>query len=278
MTSPFDIIRNIWIKYKLIVSILSTTVLIGLLAIGFYFSKNTIQDLPDILKDGRITVVTDSTSIGFSVVGDSVSGFQYELVKAFANNLGVELVVAEENDLKASIEGLKNHDYQLIADFIPVTTEWENDVLFTIPLLSSHQVLVQPFINDSTKEIAIVKQADLANETVYVPIHSPNKIILMHLSNEIADSIGVLEMNLSTEQIVKQVADGKIKYTICGDLFARKLKSKYPNIDVSIPIGFEQQQAWAVNMNSPLLLEKLNDFLKEFIGSSAYWEIYRKYY
>jgi len=278
MTSPFDIIRNIWIKYKLIVSILSTTVLIGLLAIGFYFSKNTIQDLPDILKDGRITVVTDSTSIGFSVVGDSVSGFQYELVKAFANNLGVELVVAEENDLKASIEGLKNHDYQLIADFIPVTTEWENDVLFTIPLLSSHQVLVQSFINDSTKEIAIVKQADLANETVYVPIHSPNKIILMHLSNEIADSIGVLEMNLSTEQIVKQVADGKIKYTICGDLFARKLKSKYPNIDVSLPIGFEQQQAWAVNMNSPLLLEKLNDFLKEFIGSSAYWEIYRKYY
>lgn len=254
--------------------------LILLIGLGLWLRhvKTHINDLPDILSAGRITVVIDSTSIGFSVVGDNVSGFQYEIVKAFADSLGVELVVVDENDLKASVAGLKNRDYQIIADFIPVTSEWKNDVLFTTPLLSSHQVLVQHFINDSTKEIAIRKQTDLANDTVYIPVHSPNKIILTHLSNEIADSIHILETNLSAEQIVRQVANGKLKYTICGELFATKLKSKYPNIDVSLPIGFEQQQAWAVNMKSPLLLEKLNEFLADFIGSSAYWEIYRKYY
>lgn len=273
----FNFKNKVWSKNSKIAFIVAA-LLISIIVLGYYFSKNKIQDLPDILNDGRITVVIDSTSIGFSVVGDSVSGFQYEIVKAFADSIGVELVVVEEKDLKASINGLKNRDYQLIADFIPVTSEWKNDVLFTIPLLSSHQVLVQRLVNDSTKEIAIRQQTDLANDTVYVPIHSPNKIILKHLSNEIADSIIILEMNLSAEQIVRQVANGKVKYTICGGLFAEKLKMKYPNIDVSLPVGFAQQQAWAVSVKSPLLLEKLNEFLDDFIGSSAYWGIYRKYY
>jgi len=278
MLMKFDI-KNEFVNNKKRISIvLGALVLLIVLGLWLRYFKNQIHDLPDILAAGRITVVIDSTSIGFSVVGDNVSGFQYEIVKAFADSLGVELVVVEENDLQASIEGLKNRDYQIIADFIPVTNEWKNEVLFTTPLLSSHQVLVQRFTNDYTKEIAIKKQTDLANDTIYIPIHSPNKIILTHLSSEIADSISILELNLSAEQIVRQVANGKVKYTICGELFAEKLKSKYPNIDVSLPIGFEQQQAWAVNKKSPILLEKLNEFLDDFIGSSAYWEIYRKYY
>lgn len=263
---------------KVQIGIVSGVLFILLAVVFLQYVKHKTPDLAGILEDGRITVVTDSTSIGFSVVGDSVSGFQYEVVKAFADSLGVELVVVEENDLKASVEGLKNNDYDLIADFIPVTTEWKNEVLFTMPLLSSHQILIQRFINDSTKEIAVTKQTDLANDTVYVPIHSPNKMIIKHLSDDIADSIHILETDLSTEQIVRLVANDKIKFTICGELFASKLKLKYPNIDVSLPIGFAQQQAWAVNTKSPQLLDKLNEFLDDFIGSSAYWQIYRKYY
>ncbi len=264
-------------KIKIVILI---SVLVSLVLLGFWFSyfKNKINDLPDIIAAGRITVVTDSTSLGFSVVGDNVSGFQYEIVKAFADSLGVELVIVEESDLKASIEGLKNNDYQLIADFIPVTSEWKNEILFTMPLLSSHQILVQRYVNDSTKDILIKKQFQLANDTVFIPIHSPNKIILKHLSDQIADSISIIEMNLSVEQIVRQVATKKVKYTICGELFAQRLKLKYPNIDISLPIGFAQHQAWAVNNKSTLLLEKLNEFLGDFIGSSAYWKIYRKYY
>ena len=82
----------------------------------------------------------------------------------------------------------------------------------------------------------------------------------------------------STEQIVHLVALGKIKYTICDEQIAQQFKLQYPNIDVSLPIGFEQEQAWAVHSGSPKLLEELNSFLNDFIGSSAYWKIYRKYY
>lgn len=242
-------------------------------------SKSKIHDLPAILKSGRLTVLTDSSSTGFSVKGDSVSGFQYELVKAFADTLGVELVISEQNDLKVGIDELKNGDYDIIASLIPITTQWKNDALFTIPILTTRQVLVQRESKDSLQSNLITRHLQLANDTIFIPENSPYKMRLVHLSNEIASPIHIIEMkNVSTEQLVHLVALGKIKRTICDEQFAQKLKSKYANLDVSLPIGFEQQQAWAVHLKSHKLLNELNDFLTDFIGSSAYWKIYRKYY
>ena len=235
--------------------------------------------MSSIVESGRLSVLTDSSNIGFSVKGHSVSGFQYEIVKAFANSLGLELVISEKNDIKACMEGIKSGDYDIIANLIPITTELGGNALFTTPFFTSREVLVQRISNNSYRSKIAKKHSELANDTIYIPLNSPFKMRLTHLSNEIGEPINILEMkNKSSEQMVRMVACGKIKQTICEEHFARRLKLKYPNIDVSLPIGFEQQQAWVVPPNSPKLLEKLNDFLDNFIGSSAYWKIYKKYY
>ena len=268
------------LKRETQIRIISSVVLI-LLIISLLIHNSTarIHDLPGIIQSGRLTVLTDSSSTGFSVKGDSVSGFQYEIIKAFADSLGLELVISEQNDLKSGIEDLKKNNYDVIASLIPVTTEWKNDVAFTIPLQTSRQVLVQRVKIDSLKHNIISKHLQLANDTIFIPENSPFKMRLKNLSNEIADSIKLIELSkMSTEQMVRLVAIGKIKYTICDEQFARKLKIKYSNLDISMPIGFSQQEAWVVNANSKKLLAKLNDFLLDFIGSSAYWKIYRKYY
>lgn len=241
--------------------------------------RNHIHDLPSIMESGRLAVLTDSSRMGFSRKGDSIYGFQYEIVKAFADTMGLELVITEENDLEKCIENLKSGDYDIIANTTPVTTQWKKEVLFTTPLFTSKQVLVQRIVTDSMLKIKIKKPADLANDTVYLPVHSPYKMRLENLSDEIAAPIHVVEVSgKSTEQMVHLVSSGRIKYTICEEQVAQRLKLQYPNIDVSIPIGFEQDQAWVVHKESTKLLEELNSFLEDFIGSSEYWKIYRKYY
>ena len=108
-------------------------IVLGVLAFLFavitliYALNKKVHDLPYILKSGRITVLTDGSSIGFSEKNGNVTGFQYELVKVFADSLGVELVITEENDLKSGIDQLKTGDYDLIATMIPVTTEWKKE-------------------------------------------------------------------------------------------------------------------------------------------------------
>jgi membrane-bound lytic murein transglycosylase F len=260
---------------------LAFVALVVLLSSFFWIhhSRNKIHDLPSIIKSGRLSVLTDSSSIGFSVKHDTVSGFQYEIVKAFADSLGLELVISEKNDLQDCIDGLSTGDYDIIANLVPVTTEWGKKASFTIPFFTSREVLVQRTSSATNHSKLVLKHCQLANDTIYIPVNSPFKMRLKHLSNEIADSIHILELkNRSSEQMVRMVANGKIRFTICNEQFAQRLKLKYPNIDVSLPIGFAQQQAWVVHPKSPKLLVKLNEFLDDFIGSSAYWNIYRKYY
>ena len=268
---------------KILIGIAGIAVVILVVLISTFFGnhqlKNHIHDLPGILKSGRLSVLTDSSSIGFSVKGDSVSGFQYEIVKAYADSLGLELVISEKNDIKECLNGLNSGDFDIIANFIPVTTEWKSNVLFTTPFFTSREVLVQRICNKTSRTKLIKKHDELANDTIYIPVNSPFKMRLNHLSNEIAEPIHIIEIkNKSSEQMVRLVANGKIKLTICDEQFAKKLKLKYPNIDVSLPISFAQEKAWAVHPDSPELLESLNEFLEDFIGSSAYWNIYRKYY
>jgi len=261
-----------------IVTIVALVVLLSTFLMNHH-SKNQIHDLPEILKSGRLSVLTDSSSIGFSIKEDKVSGFQYEIVKAFADSLGLELVISEKNDIKDCMDGLGSGAYDIIANFIPVTTEWKANALFTTPFFTSREVLVQRIKPESYDAKLIKKQDELANDTIYIPVNSPFKMRLIHLSNEIADPIRIIEIkNKSSEQMVRMVSLGKIKLTICDEQFAQRLKLKYPNIDVSLPVSFAQQRAWVVHSSSPKLLEKLNEFLDDFIGSSAYWNIYRKYY
>lgn len=259
----------------------SILLIFALIVVTFFWIKHVRtqkHDLPSILKSGRLSVLTDSSRLGFVSRGDSVYGFQYELVKAFADTLGVELVVTVENDMNECIEDLKSGDYDIIANLVPVTTQWKNDVLFTDPLFTSRQVLVQRIPADTTKHLISLPN-QLRNDTINILYHSPFKMRLEHLSDEIAASIHIVEQrDVSQEDLVKLVASGKIKYTICDEMLAKRLKIDYPDIDISVPVGFQQQLAWAVHIHSPLLLKRLNDFLDDFIGSEAYWKIYRKYF
>jgi membrane-bound lytic murein transglycosylase F len=241
--------------------------------------RSQIHDLPSIMASGRLAVLTDSSSLGFSKKGDNIYGFQYEIVKAFADTMGLELVITEESDIKACMADLKEGDYDIIASFVPVTSEWKKEALFTNSLFTSRQVLVQRIVNDTTQAKAIKNQFQLANDTIYLPVNSPYKMRIEHLGKEIADTIHVIEVkDQSSEQLVHLVATGKIKYAICNEQFAQRLKFMYPNLDFSVPVGFDQKHSWVVHKESVQLLDKLNEFLDDFIGSSDYWTIYRKYF
>lgn len=265
-------------KIKTGISIGTLILLICIFSL-FKYVRQQKHDLKGIVEAGRLTVVTEGSSSGLLVNGDTVSGFQYEIIKAFADSLGVELVVTEQNDMKKCVEGLKNGDYDLIANFIPTTTQWKNELLYSDPIFTSHQVLVQHMISDSSAVNVLAKQTQLANDTIYIPLNSPNKILIEHLSNDIAAPIHIIEMkNMNAERLIRLVAEGKIKNTICEVQLAERFKNQYGNIDVKMPIGFAQQQVWAVPTKSVKLLEKLNAFLYDFVGSSDYWKIYSKYY
>jgi membrane-bound lytic murein transglycosylase F len=246
--------------------------------VGNSGKKAGFRNLEEIISAGKLRVVSENSNVGFTIENDSISGFQYEILKIFADSLGVELEISVNNDLHESIAKLQRGKYDIIAKLVPITIEWIDVVSFSEPLFVSRQMLVQRVSEDEEFQL-ITQQYELVGDSIFIPRNSPHKMRLTHLSDEIADAIHIVEMeNQNAEQLIALAAEGKIRHTIAHEQLARKITRQYSNLDASLPVSFSQSYGWIVNKKSDELLEKLNEFLSDFIGSAEYWRLYRKYY
>jgi len=91
---------------------------------------------------------------------------------------------------------------------------------------------------------------------------------------EIIESPG----KLSTDELIQQVANGKIAYTIADENIALINQAYYSNIDTKTKISLPQQISWVVRKNSPQLLEAINTWIDSMKNRTEYYVIYNKYF
>ncbi|ASB48538.1 MltF family protein [Alkalitalea saponilacus] len=251
-----------------------------------YVSAKNIPDLQQIRESGQIRVVTNYNSTNYFVYKGQPMGYQFELLQEFANFMNLRLEVSVNNNLQENIDRLANGELDLIASNLAVTREGEQKVAFTEPHSYSRQVLVQQAYSSersgSSERIhneLIRNQLDLGGKTIYVQKGSAFVQRLRSLSNEIGDSIHIVEIpDYEVEQLIELVAEGEIEYTVSDENLARVNLNFYPNIDIETAISFPQKQAWAVNRNSPELLNAVNNWMVGFKKTARYQRIHRKYF
>ena len=239
-------------------------VLYVVLRLGFAgaFQSSKIRDFEQIQKEGTLRVVTDYSVTGYYVSGDTIAGFQKEKIQALAKYLGLEVEISLENNLSACIEGLNSKKYDLIARNISVTVEHKQMVSFTNPILLDHQVLVQRTSEHNNKLSPIRNQIELGKKNIFVPENSPAALRLKNLSEEIADTIFIIEeKQYGPEQLIYMVAKGDIDYAVVNQQTALIYSKRFPELDIKTDIGFTQIQSWAVRLDSPVLLDSINSFL-----------------
>ena len=228
-------------------------------------NRKSKRDLPEIMINNTLNVVTEYNSTDFQVTDDYLAGFQYELCQFIAQRSGLTVKHFFENDLEIAIRKLENNAYDVIAQNVPVTNENRQLLAFTVPIGQSKQVLVQRKNNDADSVLFISNQLDLANQTIYVTKNSPAILRLRHLSEEIAEPIYVQEISGYTpEQLINSVAQKEFDYAAVDKEIILKNSTLFPDLDFSIDISFTQLQAWALRKTSPVLLDSLNVWITEF--------------
>lgn len=237
------------------------------------------RDYPEIKKEGILRIVTEYNQSGYYVAGDTIEGFQYELSQAIARLSGLEVQTHLEMSLAESFRELDDNQCDLIARNIPITSDIKEDYLFTDPIVLNKQVLVQRTEEANNGIKPIRNQLELAQKTLYIPKDSPALLRLQNLSHEIGDTIYVKEDELySSEQLAIMVAKGDIDYAVCDQQIAKISKENLPGIDINTDISFTQLQSWAVRKDSPILLDSLNNWLKQIRKNGLYNKIYKRYY
>lgn len=233
----------------------------------------------EIIKSGVLRAVTEYNSLSYFVDGDTISGFHYDLIQAFAKSKGLKVEIFPEMSFEERLHGLEEGKYDVIAYSISVTSELKDSILLTEPILLNKQILVQRKITERDSSLFIHNQLDLARKTLNVVKGSPVILRIQNLGNEIGDTIFVNEIDkYGPEQLIAMVAHGDINYAVCDESIAVAAIDSFPQLDISTDISFTQFYSWGVSKESPALLDSLNSWLKTFKEEKLYEKLYRKYY
>lgn len=244
------------------------------------------SELAQIMKSGKLRAVVDYNSTNYFIYRGRPMGFTYELLKYLAKDMGVKLEISVSNNLKETFDGLIDGQYNLVAKNLTVTKKREETIEFTVPLEQTRQVLVQRKPKNWQKmsqwvidDSLIENQLDLAGKKIDVQKNTSYYRRLINLSDEIGAKINIVQDTIyGVEQLVAMVAKGEIDYTVCDENVAKVNQTYYPNLDISTPISFPQNIAWAVRNDSGEWLKYLNTWITNFKKTAEFAILYRKYF
>ncbi|MCK5029576.1 MAG: transporter substrate-binding domain-containing protein [Bacteroidales bacterium] len=245
-----------------------------------------LNSIEKIKKRGKLIAVMDFNSTNYFIYRGEPMGYQYELLQLLAEQLDVKLEVKVENDIDENFRMLIDGECDIIGINLTITKERSKIIDFTYPHSQTHQVLVQRkpenWKNFSEKEIdanLLRNQLDIGGKVVYVQKGTSYAQRMKNLSDEIGDSIKLIEKSdKEVEELIELVASGEIDYTVADENVALVNQIYYPNLDVKTAVSFPQNLAWGLRKGDDLLKTEIDNWLKEFKGSLEYALIYNKYF
>lgn len=240
-----------------------------------------------ILAEKKLVATTEYNSTSYFIYRGEPMGYQYELLKSFADFLGVKLEIKTLREPAVNIECLNNSECDISALGFAITKETSGQVDFSIPITQTRQMLVQSK-PEGWRKMATADQVNahlirnplyLAGKTIHLQKNSVFKSRLLNLSEEIGADINIIEHpDATVEELIGMVARREIEFTISEEYIALVNQKYYPDIDVSTPISFSQNIAWAVRKESYGLLDTINFWLENFKLSRESAMIYTKYF
>lgn len=209
--------------------------------------------LPDTLK-----VVTLYSPMSYFIYRGEPKGYDYTLVDSLARQKGMVLDLKVAKSLASAVEMLDSGKVDLIAYEVPITEHYSKYAVPCGPENYTTQVLVQPKVKG---EAPISDVTELVGKEVFVEKDSKYFRRMENINEELGGGIYIHEVDLDsmiTEDLIKMVSDGKIPLTVVDSDIARLNKTYYPDLDIDMPLSFEQRSAWAVAPDKKWLADSIN--------------------
>lgn len=227
--------------------------------------------LPDTLKVGTLY----SPTTFFTFRGDTL-GYEYERIMNFVRDKNIHAKFILADNLAHMIEMLDSGTIDIIAYEVPIINEYKDLVLNCGEENITNQVLVQP---KSKKMISDVTQ--LIGKEIYVEEGSKYEIRLRNLDSEVGGGIiihSIKQDSIITEDLIEMVSNKQIPLTIVDSDIAMLNQTYFRNIDVTLPISFEQRASWAVNKHNQALADSIDSWSKLTKSIIASKQLLKRYF
>jgi len=231
------------------------------------------HSLPDTLR-----VATLYSPASYFIYRGQEMGYDYELLTAMAADKGLSVKLEIAPTLARAVEMLDSGVVDLIAYEVPVTAEYKEKVVACGPENITTQVLVQP--RRGTEEL-ITDVTDLVGKDVYVEAESKYEARIRNLNEELGGGIRIHSVDrdtMITEDLIAMVSNGSIPLTIVDSDIARINKTYYNDLDITMPLSFEQRSAWAVAPDKKWLGDSIDAWLNIDAHRAEQAQLLKRYF
>ena len=189
--------------------------------------------------DGELVVYTRNSPATYYEGPDAPAGLEYDLAKAFADELGVKLTMIIPETLGDILEGVRDGTAHFAAAGLTVTDEREQEFRFG----PAYQEITEQLLYHADR----AKPKNLSNlggGTLEVVAGSSHEERLKYLKNVITDLNWISVNDQETEDLMQLVADEIIDYTIADSNEVALNKPFYLKLRVAFDVSEPQKLAW----------------------------------
>ena len=266
------------------------------------------RDLAAIMERDTLVALTSYTSTSYFLYRGQPFGFEYELLRDFAEDRDIvfEIKVVPRDSI---LYYLNTGVGDIAAARLQPVAEDTSRFGFTRDLYETSPVVVQrraaidttqvetPAVPEALAERVeqqddgdvaaspitirarpVRKPSDLAGQEVFLPNDDPYVAQLVELEDRITGNIEVVQVDTTSEALIRNVAVGNIELTVAQENVAQLEAGYYENLVVEPAVGAPHGVAWAVRDNAPALRQALDEWILENRDTRRWNQLYRKYY
>lgn len=214
--------------------------------------------LQDVQRRGQLRVVTLNEPTTYYLGAHGAQGQSYRLAHAFADSLGVQLVILPARDTQAMRDILADGGADIAAAQITAGTEWKRAGLATDVYDEVPQLVIQR--RGSTRPPNI---SGLTNARIAVRADSPQLTLLREIRGNGAPYLAWTELPPEQADPLDWVKTGDADYAIIDSNefnFARHL---YPELMIAFQLPDPRPVQWVVRLDGLDLRDAVNRFFRD---------------
>jgi membrane-bound lytic murein transglycosylase F len=226
--------------------------------------------LAQIRARGELRMATLNEPTSYYLGAHGPQGFEYRLARAFADSLGVQLIIVPARDRGNLRELISDGSADVVAAQLTVDGAWKRAGLATVSYLEVRQLIVQRRGRSPTRNIA-----GLSGARVVVRSGSPQLELLRGLRSSGASYLAWTELQREQADPLDWVSTGDADYAIVDASEFRFAQHLYPNVSVAFTLPDPRPVQWLVRRTALDLRDAANEFFASARSSGLLQQLSR---
>lgn len=240
--------------------------------IGTCSSPPSILD--QVLDTGELRVVTRYSPTSYTISPDGPTGPEFDLVQAFADHLGVALVIEPVVSVSEILPKLLSGEAHMAAAGLSITESRQQFLNFGHPYESVDVHLIYKLGTGKPRSID-----DILDRSIEVVASSSHVDLLMSLQEAYPALSWVENADVEFAELLTKVAMGEVDLTVADSPDFNIQRHFYPDLRIALDLEIGDPIAWAFPKGSAdSLLARADDFLIQSDRSGLLARVHDRYY